>query len=354
MGRVEEGDGFAREGLVVLEDAAVARIPVEDEFRVRQPPGQILGVDARHHDVPVPVRDQDGVSDPPEVLRGLPAPGVDRLQLRQHHPDAHVLAAIRRALLQAFQKRLRGVATGLRRCEEQEGLRIAESQNPLQDERPRHAAHPVDADAAGGAGPGQDHPPDKVGLREDHLLGHEPAEGEPEQVDAVQPEGPDDRDRVAGHRRHGGRNLAPGGADSAVIDGDDRAAPCQTLDDAGVEIVEIGPPMVQQDHRHAGRRPEPPIGEGRARRRDGAVRSVGPARRRIRGRDEGLVHVAAPSGFTAMTTLPLVRPDSISLIARSVASNGTTRSRTGRRMPASILAVISASWAPLARMYRNT
>lgn len=73
-------------------------------------------------------------------------------------------------------------------------------------------------------------------------------------------------------------------------------------------------------------------------------------RPRSRAPQERRAYHAARAEGISTTTLPLDRPASRSVRAWSVAANGTTRSRTGRIIPASISFVIAANWAPFARM----
>ena len=62
---------------------------------------------------------------------------------------------------------------------------------------------------------------DKVGVLDDECLGDEAAEGEGEDVDLAEPQGLDERVGVVGHGLDGVGHLAGGGADAAVVKGDD-------------------------------------------------------------------------------------------------------------------------------------
>jgi hypothetical protein len=112
---------------------------------------------------------------------------------------------------------------------------------PLEDQRPGHAADPVDTDAAGRARTRQNRSTDEVGLREGHLLGHEPTEGEPEEVDPARAKGTENRDRVVGHLGHGAWHLSPRDADPAVIEGDNRLAQARPSAMRGSKLSRFAP-----------------------------------------------------------------------------------------------------------------
>ncbi len=59
----EEGCSDGSELLVVLEDAPVTRVGIDDEVRARNAAVQIVGQHAWDHAVVIAVRDQGGASD---------------------------------------------------------------------------------------------------------------------------------------------------------------------------------------------------------------------------------------------------------------------------------------------------
>lgn len=101
---IEERAGGADELGVILEDAAMAGILVDVQFRTRNAPRQIDAVLRRHHDVVIAVSDEHRLVNMAEVLRRLKSPGLDRLQLAQKRLRRDRLVPIPGPFLQSRQK----------------------------------------------------------------------------------------------------------------------------------------------------------------------------------------------------------------------------------------------------------
>ena len=86
--RHEEVERLGDELIVELEDAAVARVGVHDQFRVRETPRQIDRVARGHHPVALAVRNEHRLSDDGQVGRLLRAPAVDGFELRAGTSDS--------------------------------------------------------------------------------------------------------------------------------------------------------------------------------------------------------------------------------------------------------------------------
>lgn len=98
----EKRDLPVGEEFVILEDAAVAGIWVEDEFGTRYAAREIPRVLARDHNVVVSIDNEYRLQVDAQLLRGLRSPGRDLLKLAQEHfrregGIAVGLAAFRRA-----------------------------------------------------------------------------------------------------------------------------------------------------------------------------------------------------------------------------------------------------------------
>ena len=110
---------------MILEDAAMPGIGIEDEFRTGDAAREVARILARHHDVMIAVRDEHRRADRLDWLRRLQPPCLDRRQLGEEGRQADRLVAIRGAQLQPREKgfgRAPAVGAG---GEEQLGLGIA-------------------------------------------------------------------------------------------------------------------------------------------------------------------------------------------------------------------------------------
>src|SRR5690349_5685234 len=130
---------------MILKDAPMPGIFIEDQFGIGQAAGHIDRVAAGNHDVLITIGDQNRLQDRGEILWRLFAPGLDRLELPEERFHRDRLVAIRLALLQPLQEVLRSAAAIRGRGEEEIVLRVPEGQHPLDDERPGYVAYLLDA-----------------------------------------------------------------------------------------------------------------------------------------------------------------------------------------------------------------
>src|SRR3989442_2251625 len=89
---------LCHERLVVLEDAPMSGILIEDELGVRKTARHVDRVAAGHHLVVLAIRHQNRVMNARQIGRTLTPPGVDGLQLGSERPARNRLDAILRAL----------------------------------------------------------------------------------------------------------------------------------------------------------------------------------------------------------------------------------------------------------------
>ncbi|CAM5297633.1 hypothetical protein SCANM63S_09873 [Streptomyces canarius] len=150
-----------------------------------------------------------------------------------------------------------------------------------------------------------------------------PAHQQAEQVDPVVPEGPDEQHGVAGHRLDRVRCGAAGRAGAALVEGDHRAPGGESVDDAGIPVVQDCGQVVEEDQWYAVVRAELPVDEDHATHGNGAVRGVlvrrrgGGAGRRAHGRVlrwcggergvQGLVVVGGDGRLRLVTALTSLR-----------------------------------------------
>lgn len=116
-------------------------------------------------------------------------------------------------------------------------FRIPERQHALEDERPGHRPYLFDAFAPCRAGAGQDDLSDEAGFFQHYVLRHETAKGEAEQVDLLETERANERNRVFRHLLHRERRLAARCADAPVVDGDHWSGRGEAVNDARIEVV---------------------------------------------------------------------------------------------------------------------
>jgi hypothetical protein len=96
----KELQGLFHERLVVLEDAPMPGILIEDEFGVRKAARQVDRVAAGHHLVVITIRHQNRVVNTQQIGRTLTPPGVYGLQLGDKRRDRNRLVAVFGALFQ--------------------------------------------------------------------------------------------------------------------------------------------------------------------------------------------------------------------------------------------------------------
>ena len=149
------------------------------------------------------------------------------------------------------------------------------------------AGHLVDAFAPRGAGSGDDHLAHEPRLLLRDHLGDHAAHREPEQVDLIEAEGTDEGHGVARHLLDGRRRGPAGGADTAVVEGDDPMLGGDAVHDSGVPVVQDCGQVGEEDHRHPRARAELTVGELHAAGVDGLRRRGLP--RRVQSRTRGCV-----------------------------------------------------------------
>ena len=196
-----------------------------------------------------------------QVGRRLLAPAVDGLELGAVGPQRDALVAVGGALLQAGQELLAGPAPLGCPGEEEELLRVLQGEQPSQGVEVREPGDLRDPDAAGGAGAGEDDLADELRLVGGDQLGDHAAHREAEEVDLLEPQRPDEGDRVVRHRVDRVGGGAARGADAPVVEGDDPVLRGDAVDDSGVPVVQDGGQVGEEDHRDAGRRAELAVGE---------------------------------------------------------------------------------------------
>src|SRR5207247_8456973 len=123
-----ELEGLLDELLVELKDSAVASVRVDDQLVVRQTAGHVEGVRRRQHPVVIAVREEHGAADEWEVVRLLLAPAAAGLELREVRADGGRRVAVDRALLESSQERLALTFAVRGPGEEEELLRVLETQ----------------------------------------------------------------------------------------------------------------------------------------------------------------------------------------------------------------------------------
>src|SRR5215207_8962106 len=297
----EELDDGGSELVVELEDAAVPGVGVDAQLRALYAPVQVRGESRGHHPVVVAVGDEGGLGDLRQIVRRAASPLLDRLQLslERLHLDRGV--TVDRALLEPVDERARGGLAGGVAVEEQELLRIRPGQGRPQRVEVGGAGDLIDVLTALRAGAGEDKLADKVGVLYDECLGDEAAEGEGEDVDLAEPEGLDEGVGVVGHGLDRVGHLAGGGADAAVVKGDDVVVLRDGVDDARVPVVQRRGQVDEEDHRDAALRAEFTVRVGDAAAGDGTRRGL-----RIRGHDTFVRAVVAchrvllPCGITKL------------------------------------------------------
>ena len=101
---LQKSESLSHEGLVILEDATMSGILIEDEFGIWQATRQIDGVLAGHHFVLVAIGNQNWLLDCTKILWRLRAPSLDCLELPEEGAHRDRLIAIRLALCQPSRK----------------------------------------------------------------------------------------------------------------------------------------------------------------------------------------------------------------------------------------------------------
>ena len=94
---------------------------------------------------------------------------------------------------------------------------------------------------------------DQARAQEHELLGDVAAEREAQQIDLLQAEGVDERERVASHGGDVLRDDARRAANTAVVDEDDLSILRQAVDERRVPVVEVPPEVLEHHQRGRGR-----------------------------------------------------------------------------------------------------
>ncbi len=104
-------------------------------------------------------------------------------------------------------------------------------------------------------------PPDEGRPAQRNLLGDEPADREPEEIDLVQAEIGNARNHVARGVRDTGTELAARGPDARVVDQDDLALGRERIGQRRIPVVQIAAEVLEHHQRQLSRAPEPAVGK---------------------------------------------------------------------------------------------
>jgi hypothetical protein len=135
-----------------------------------------------------------------------------------------------------------------------------------------------------GAGSGDDHLAHEPRLLLRDHLGDHAAHREPEQVDLIEAEGPDEGHGVPRHLLDRRRRRPAGGTDTAVIERDHPTLGGNAVHDPGVPVVQHSSQVREEDHWHPRARAELTVGELHAAGVDGLRRRGLPRRVQSRTR----------------------------------------------------------------------
>src|SRR5207248_11217300 len=127
----KELQSLSHERFVVLEDAPMPGILIEDELGVRKAARQVDRVAAGHHPVVITIRHQNRVMNARQIGGTLTPPGAYGFQLRIERRDPNRLVAILGALFQSCQELARRLAAVPGLGEEEIVLRVPEGQHAL-------------------------------------------------------------------------------------------------------------------------------------------------------------------------------------------------------------------------------
>jgi hypothetical protein len=119
----------------------------------------------------------------------------------------------------------------------------------------------VDARASGRTGAGQEELANGLRLLPHQLLRDKAAEGQPQKIDLIEAQRPNESDGINGHRGYRGRRLPLGSAHAAVVESDHPVPGGETVDDPGIPVVQGPGHVVEKDHRNALSRAELPVRE---------------------------------------------------------------------------------------------
>jgi hypothetical protein len=216
--------------------------------------------------------------DAPEVGRRLLTPSVNGLELGAERANGDGLVAVIRTFLQPCEERLPGSAPVGGPGEEEELLGVLAGEQSSRGVEVGDPGDLVDAFAPGRAGSGDDHLAHELRLLVRDHLGDHAAHGEPEQVDLIEAEGPDEGHGVARHLLDRLRRGPAGGADTAIVEGDDPMLGSDAVQDSGVPVVQDCGQVGEEDDRHARARAELTVGELHAAGGDGLRRRGLPRR----------------------------------------------------------------------------
>src|SRR5438477_6746043 len=100
----EELQRLFHKRFVILEDAAMSGVRIEDELGMWQTSSQVGRIAAGHHSIVLTVCDQDRVLNARQVGRFLTSPSMDSLELSTERDEGNRLIAMVRPFLQSLQE----------------------------------------------------------------------------------------------------------------------------------------------------------------------------------------------------------------------------------------------------------
>jgi hypothetical protein len=253
----------------VLEQQAVGGVRIDADLGIRNQAGHQMAELGWDHQVVIALDDQRRALDPGQPLQRTvvrDAPLDDRVVLRVSRRVGRRGVAPDLALHEAAEElpALGLAGIGVREHDVEEVLRLALAARGSGDV----VAPAVHAGRALGTGCRQDEAPDERRPHERDLLRDEPADGEPEQVDAVEAERGDERDHLACRLGDRAARLAGRGPDAGVVDEDHLAVLSQCVGQRRIPVIEVPAEVLQHDKWQLGRSSETAVGELDAGRRD--------------------------------------------------------------------------------------
>src|SRR6266516_37787 len=197
---LEEFQRLWNKHFVILEDAAMSGVRIEDELGMWQTSSQVGRITAGYHSIVITVCDQDRLLNARQVGRFGKLPGMDSLEVSTERGDGNRCIALVRPFFQSLQEFPRCFfAIG---CfgEEEIILRIFERQHRFDRVTDADRSHPVDAFASGRTRARENDLSHELRFFLRNHLRDEAAHGKSKQIDLIEAKPPDKGDRVARHR----------------------------------------------------------------------------------------------------------------------------------------------------------